>query len=71
MFSTSFGRIIDSMLSRFHSPFGFSCVIATTILKDKAVVESYAKKSRQLLSEQYSLATKVLDKAGIDYGRNG
>jgi hypothetical protein len=59
------------MLSRFHSPFEFSCAIATTILKDKAVIESCTKKSRQLLSEQYSLATKVLGKAEIDYVRNG
>jgi hypothetical protein len=59
------------MLSRFHSPFGFPCAIATTILKDKAVIESYTKISRQLLSEHYSLATNVLDKAGIDYVRNG
>jgi hypothetical protein len=63
--------MIDSMLSRFHPPFGFPCAIATTILKDKAVIESYTKKSRQLLSGQYSLATKFLDKTGIDYVRNG
>lgn len=63
--------MIDSMLSRFHSPFEFSCAIATTILKDRAAVESHTKKSPQPLSEQYSLATKVLDKAGIDYFRKG
>ena len=48
-----------------------SCAIATTILEDKAWVAEYTKKSRQILSEHYTLATKILDEAGINYVRDG
>ncbi|KAG0645986.1 putative aminotransferase sirI [Hyphodiscus hymeniophilus] len=58
-------------IGRFHWPSEMSCAIATTILEDKAFVVEYTKKSRQLLSEQYQLAAKMLDGAGIDYIRKG
>ena len=48
-----------------------SCAIATTILEDKPFVAEYTKRSRQVLSEHYSFAIKILDEAGIDYVRNG
>jgi len=46
-------------------------VIATTILEDKTFVAEFTKKSRGLLSKHYTIATKILDKAGIDYVRDG
>ena len=48
-----------------------SCAIATTILEDKAWVDKYTKKSKQVLAEHYALATRILDKAGIEYARDG
>jgi hypothetical protein len=48
-----------------------SCAIATTILEDKTFVAEYTKKSRKVLAEHYSISTKILDEAGINYVRNG
>lgn len=57
--------------SRFNWPSEMSGSIATAMLEDTAFVEEYTKKSRALLAEQYSLATRILDDAGIDYSRDG
>jgi hypothetical protein len=48
-----------------------SNAIAATILEDKAFFSEYTKKSRQEMAKNYSLATKMLDEAGIDYIRDG
>jgi hypothetical protein len=48
-----------------------SCAIATTILEDRVFVTDYTKKSREVLSEHYSIATRILEDAEIDYVRNG
>lgn len=37
--------------------------------RDKKFVAEYTEKSHQLLSQHYSLATKILDDAGTDYFR--
>lgn len=58
-------------IGRFHWPSEVACSIATTILEDKKFIESYTKKSRELLSQNYAVATKILDDTGIDYVRNG
>jgi len=58
-------------IGRFNWPSEMSCVIAATILEDKNFVAEFTKKSRGLLSEHYTIATKILDKAGIDYVRDG
>lgn len=41
------------------------------MLEDKAFVATYTKKAQALLAQHYTLATKILAEAGIDYVRNG
>jgi hypothetical protein len=57
--------------SRFHSPSEISGAIAATVLEDKEFVASYIGTSRKRLAEDCAFATEALDKAGIDYVRNG
>ncbi|TVY80564.1 putative aminotransferase gliI [Lachnellula suecica] len=58
-------------IGRFNWPSEISISIATTILEDTAFVTKYTNESRKLLVERYTLATETLDKAGINYSREG
>jgi hypothetical protein len=61
----------NNQISRFNWPSEVSCAIATTILEDKSFVAAFIKKSCERLGQHYTLTTKILDQAGINYIRDG
>ncbi|KFY06806.1 hypothetical protein V492_07727 [Pseudogymnoascus sp. VKM F-4246] len=54
-----------------HAPGGPSCAIVLAMLEDDNFVEDTLQLTRAKLSENYSLATGMLDKAGITYWKGG
>ncbi|CAG8980420.1 hypothetical protein HYALB_00003985 [Hymenoscyphus albidus] len=54
-----------------HTPSGLSYHVGSLILEDSKFVENVIGLSRQKLSENYALVTRMLDEAGIEYWRGG
>ena len=54
-----------------HAPSGLACHVGSLMLEDGDFVERVISLSRQKLAENYALATRMLDVAGINYWRGG
>ncbi|KAH9221867.1 pyridoxal phosphate-dependent transferase [Leptodontidium sp. 2 PMI_412] len=62
-------QLLDACISliRFHNPAGPSIAIGTAILEDKTFTASLLKSCRDKLLKGYSITTRALEAAGIEY----